>query len=31
MDEVIDHAVLIHHRQIQQQLGIIAGLLKESG
>ena len=31
MGEVIDHAVLIHHREVQQQLGVIIGFLKKGG
>ena len=31
MDEMIDHAVLIHHWEVQQQLGVIIGFLKKGG
>ena len=31
MDEVIDHAFLIHHRDVQQHFGVVAGLLEECG
>ena len=29
MDEVIDHAVLIHHGEVQQQLRVVAGLFNQ--
>ena len=31
VDEVIDHAFLIHHRDVQQHFGVVAGLLEECG
>ena len=31
VDEMIDHALLIHYREVQQQLGVVAGLFKQGG